>query len=241
VLKGVADAGVDPARADLLVGSSVGAILACLIQSGQSIDDLYTLCTAGAGPFSPTRVSSAAGPAGDERSAADLQYFHECLQMWREAREDIRVRIELGARALATPNPMREETQVANMRRRLGLDGWPSGLVKIAAVDVRDGSVRFLDRSHGVPIEVAVAASCAPRTIEVEWVRAAFVRQPPLGKRLRRRFMSTPSQAYRSGLEGIRVTRAHVAAGGRRRPRDPKRRASPARVPLISFRLFPAR
>ena len=39
----------------------------------------------------------------------------------------------------------------------------------------------------------------------------------------------------------IRETRAHAVAGGRRRPRDPKRRASPARAPVVPFRLFPAR
>jgi NTE family protein len=89
-----------------------------------------------------------------------MEYFRECLRMWGAARDDISVRIELGKRALATPNPMSEEMQVDRMKRRLGLDGWPIG-VKAAAVDVRDGTVRFFDRSHGVPIERAVAASCA--------------------------------------------------------------------------------
>jgi NTE family protein len=161
VLKGLADAGIDLARADLFVGASVGALLACLIRSGQSIADLYALYAAGAGPFGPARFTSGAGPAASEPSPADLQYFRECLTLWGAAREDVTVRVELGKRALATPSPVSEETQVATVRRRLALDGWPSGLVKVAAVDVSDGSVRFFDGSQGVPIELAVAASCA--------------------------------------------------------------------------------
>lgn len=158
VLKGLGDAGIDLTRADLFVGSSVGAVLASQIQSGQSIGDLYA---ARAGPPSPIPAPSAASPAGHERSVVDVQYFQDCLRLWEGAREDVTVRLELGKRALATPHPIPEEAQVAQMKRRLALDGWPSRLVKIAAVDVSDGTVRFFDESHGVPMEVAVAASCA--------------------------------------------------------------------------------
>src|SRR5262249_36089951 len=113
-----------------------------------------------------TRASPAAGSPGNERSAADLRYFHDCLQMWRGAREDISGRIDLGARALATPNPVPEETQVHEMRRRLALDGWPHWLVQVAAVDLCDGTVRFLKRADSVLVEVAVAASCAQPGLE---------------------------------------------------------------------------
>ena len=81
--------------------------------------------------------------------------------MWSRAREDITVRIELGRRALANPRPVPEAVQIESMRRRLAINGWPSRLVRVAAVDVWDGSVRFFEASQGVPVEVAVAASCA--------------------------------------------------------------------------------
>ena len=40
-LRTLGDAGIDLTRADLFVGSSVGAVLGCQIQSGQSVGDLY--------------------------------------------------------------------------------------------------------------------------------------------------------------------------------------------------------
>jgi NTE family protein len=158
VLKGLGDVDIDLTRADLFVGSSVGAVLGCQIQSGQSVADLYAARTR---PPSSLRAPSPVGQQEHRSSAADLQYFQECLRLWGRAREDIAVRIELGIRALATLHPVPEELQIEFMRRRLAMHGWPSRLVKVAAVDVSDGTVRFFDASQGVPIEVAVAASCA--------------------------------------------------------------------------------
>jgi NTE family protein len=158
VLKGLGDAGVDLARADLFVGSSVGAVLACQIQSGQSISDLYT---ARVRLPSSTPPSPPVRPSTEESRAADRQYFHESLALWGRAREDISARIELGRRALATPHPIPEDLQIEAVRRRLAIDGWPSRRVRVAAVDVADGTVRFFEASENVPVEVAVAASCA--------------------------------------------------------------------------------
>ena len=158
VLKGLGDADIDLTRADLFVGSSVGAVLGCQIQSSQSVGDLYAARTR---PPSSIPASSPVGQQEHHSSAADLQYFQECLRMWSRAREDLAVRIELGRRALAAPHPVPEELQIESMRRRLAMHGWPSRSVKVAAVDVWDGTVRFFEHSQGVPVEVAVAASCA--------------------------------------------------------------------------------
>ena len=100
VLKGLGDADVDLTRADFVVGSSVGAVLGCQIQSGQSVGDLYA---ARARPPSSIPAPSPVGQQEHHSSAADLEYFRECLRMWSRAREDLAVRIELGRRALATP------------------------------------------------------------------------------------------------------------------------------------------
>jgi len=158
VLKGLDDAGVDLTRADLFVGSSVGAVLACQIQSDQSISDLYM---ARARLPSSRPVSSPVRPSMEDSRAAELQYFHESLVLWSRAREDISARLELGRRALATPHPVPEDLQIESVRRRLAIDAWPSRLVRIAAVDIGDGTARFFEAAQGVPVEVAVAASCA--------------------------------------------------------------------------------
>ena len=75
------------------MGSSVGAVLACQLGSGRSIDELYAARTAPPGPT-------------PESPVADLQYFLDTLPMWGPAREDVTARIELGKRALATPQPI---------------------------------------------------------------------------------------------------------------------------------------
>jgi len=157
MLKGLRDGGVDLTAADLLVGSSAGAIVSAQIRAGRSIDDLYAVLLEPPAPTSPDNDSR----GRNERSAEDTRYFQDTLRMWSGAAEDVAVRIEMGKRALATPHPISDDVQRANMRTRLGVDTWPSASLKIAAVDISDGSVRFFDSTQGVPIETALAASAA--------------------------------------------------------------------------------
>jgi NTE family protein len=155
VLKGLRDAGVDVGTADLYVGCSIGATLSSLIQSGHKIEDLYRLRTVPDPAAVPTPSVLA-----NKRSDKEKAYLRDSLRMWGPARDDLAARVELGQRALATPNPLSEEVQI-EMKRNLGLRDWPNAGLKVAAVDVADGSVRFFDRSQGVALELAMAASSA--------------------------------------------------------------------------------
>jgi NTE family protein len=97
----------------------------------------------------------------EARSAADIEYFADAMRLWSQAMVDTAVRVELGKRALATPHPISEDAQQANQRRRVAVDDWPDAALKIAAVDVADGHVRFFDRSQHVPFITALAATTA--------------------------------------------------------------------------------
>ncbi len=150
VLKGLRDQGLDLTTADEFVGSSAGASFGARLLLGQSIDDLLAARLA-----QPTPAESGVR----SRSPEDLQYFQETSKMWGPAATDVAARIALGQRALGTPHPIPQDVQVATYKRSLNSDHWPDRLLKIAAVDVSDGSVRFFDKTQGVPIELAVAAS----------------------------------------------------------------------------------
>jgi NTE family protein len=83
--------------------------------------------------------------------------------------EDFRVR--LGAMALATPT-IPEAESIEAIISRLPVTDWPELPLLITAVDVNSGQLVVFDRDAGVPLTLAVAASCAvpmvwpPVTIE---------------------------------------------------------------------------
>jgi NTE family protein len=65
---------------------------------------------------------------------------------------------QLGALALAAPTPP-EERSVAWFARELAHASWPARL-RVTAVDAETGELRVFDAESGVPLELAVAASC---------------------------------------------------------------------------------
>ena len=60
VLRALIDAGVDPADADLVIGTSAGAMMGALVRSGASVDDLWTYAHSG-------RPEGARAASADER------------------------------------------------------------------------------------------------------------------------------------------------------------------------------
>ena len=70
------------------------------------------------------------------------------------------VRRRIGAFALATPT-VEESVRLAAVRGRLLALHWPDRDVRIPAVDVETGESVIFDRSSGVSLLDAVAASCA--------------------------------------------------------------------------------
>jgi NTE family protein len=152
VLKGLRDAGVDLTEADLFVGSSAGSRVATWLRAGRDVDELYAQALAP----SP-RVDGAAG-----QSPEDSGVTQEITQMWQSpgVERTVALRIQIGARALAANGAPEEET-LRSAAGALRVSDWPDLPLRIAAVDVYDGTVRFFDPTQGVPIARAVAASRA--------------------------------------------------------------------------------
>jgi NTE family protein len=157
MLKGLRDGGVDVTEADLIVGTSAGAIVGAQVRSGKALDGLYDALvrTAGEPPPSP----------GTDRGF-DPAYASQTQQPIRvalatAAEVPLALRMQAGQRALAATRVMPEEDWINAIVRAYDIRAWPSRPLKLAACDVGDGTIRFFDRTQDAPIERAVAASSA--------------------------------------------------------------------------------
>jgi NTE family protein len=151
VLAGLAEAGVDLTGADLVVGTSAGSVVGAQLTSGADLEMLF------ARQLEP--------PTGEQAArmtrAALARYAWAVL---RSRGDDVGFRRRVGALALAaeqaglTPT---EQERLDVIGSRLVSREWPDRDLRVTAVDAQSGEFRVLDRTSGVPLLQAVAASCA--------------------------------------------------------------------------------
>ena len=148
ILAGLAEAGLDLTRADLVVGTSAGSVVGAIVTSGEPIEAAY------ARQVEPSRATT-------ERPARVglglvLRYARSALD-----RDEQRARARIGAMALATRTvPEQERRDIIAARLRDAT--WPTAQrLLVTAVAADDGSFVVFDRDSGVPLADAVAASCA--------------------------------------------------------------------------------
>ncbi|WP_213454729.1 patatin-like phospholipase family protein [Rhizomonospora bruguierae] len=150
VLSGLAAAGIRLADADLVIGTSAGALLGSQLAAGVDVEELYRaqLDTPPAEP--PVRL----GRGTLARLAWALYHYGDPRQS----------RAAIGRIALATHDGHGAEPAVRRRRAvesRLIAAEWPRRPLVIAAVDAVSGDLVAFDRAAGVPLADAVAASCA--------------------------------------------------------------------------------
>ena len=151
VLAGLAEAGVDLTGADLVVGTSAGSVVGAQLTSGADLEVLF------ARQLEP--------PTGEQAArmtrAALARYAWAVL---RSRGDDVGFRRRVGTLALAaeqaglTPT---EQERLDVIGSRLVSREWPDRDLRVTAVDAETGEFRVLDRTSGVPLLQAVAASCA--------------------------------------------------------------------------------
>ncbi|MFI0356789.1 patatin-like phospholipase family protein [Actinomadura sp. 9N407] len=146
ILSGLAEAGLDLAAADLVVGTSAGSIVGAQVASGIDPEVRYQAQLAGANGEIPARVSRAV------------------VARWGWAAVRSRSPERLGARigrlALAA-RTVPEAERRAVIESRLPVREWPERPLLITAVDAATGAFTVFDRAAGTPLVDAVAASCA--------------------------------------------------------------------------------
>lgn len=146
MLAGLAAGGVDLSDADLVVGTSAGSVVGAQVAAGLDVERRYRAQLAPAdgevavaiGPGAMARYALAmVGPPAPQRFRARLG------------------RVAMRARTVA------ESERIAEMAGRLQVRSWPDRLLRVTAVDAGTGEFRVFDRESGVPLVLAVSASCA--------------------------------------------------------------------------------
>ncbi|MEV5573652.1 patatin-like phospholipase family protein [Spirillospora sp. NPDC052269] len=158
---GLRRAGVDLTRADLIVGTSAGAIAAAAFTSGRDLDDLAEL------------------PPGER--VGDPSVMPRALEIMNRPGADPRASLrEVGALARAA-TAMSGEQHEAAMERTIGTRAWPDANLLVTAVDVEAGRPVVWTRDSRVPLSAAVASSSAApgavRPVEIdgrEYIDGAF-------------------------------------------------------------------
>lgn len=151
LLAGLTEAGVDFTVADVVVGTSAGAVVGAQMLSGSPIGELY--------------AAQLADPTSEERGFhLGVGFFVRFLGAAALPGNEQQVSRRLGRVALRTRTEQESES-LADFDKRLGGRGWPQGRLLVAAVDAETGEIRQFDQESGVPLVDAVAASCAVPTV----------------------------------------------------------------------------
>jgi NTE family protein len=147
MLCGLRDRGVDLTEADLIVGTSAGAVVGAQIATGVDPEERY--------------AAQLVPPDGEAAAALGRgMLLRLALAAVAGGRDPQRVRARIGRFALrARTGP--EAERITVIGRRLPVHEWPRRGLRITAVDAHTGEFVVLDRDSGVPLVEAVAASCA--------------------------------------------------------------------------------
>jgi NTE family protein len=152
VLLGIEDESADAAHAllgsDVMVGTSAGSAVAAQLGSGLSLDALYE------------RQLSGHSKEMDPGVSIDVitELFLNALSDPGATTAQKLQRIGAVARSAATVSePVRREV----IAQRLPSHEWPDRDLRISAIDIGTGALVAFDRSSGVELIDAVAASCA--------------------------------------------------------------------------------
>ncbi|MFC8228417.1 patatin-like phospholipase family protein [Streptomyces sp. NPDC057287] len=155
ILHGLAKAGVDLSTADLIVGTSAGAIVGAQLAFGPAgVDDLYERQLAA--PENGEAVSGRLGPV------TVLRYARALLSS--------RTPDEYGRKLGALARDSRPAAAAAERREMIASllpsSEWPERNLLVTAVDAATGALHTFDRTGTVALADAVTASCA---IPVVW------------------------------------------------------------------------
>ena len=134
---------------DPVVGTSAGAVVGAQLGSGVGLGLLFQ--------------AQLEPPEPAEQRPVELDWDAMgalWLELGQQATgpEDFRAR--MGARALAAA-AVPESEGIERIVSRLPMAGWPARALLVTAVDVATGELAVFDRDAGVPLTLAVAASCA--------------------------------------------------------------------------------
>lgn len=146
LLAGWAEEGLTVADADLVVGTSAGAVVAAQLSTGCDLAELY--------------AAQLAGPGNESAVSLNWSRLLRMAPAMVRAPRSQRARASIGRVALRTPAASEQERREV-IASRLPVHDWPDRNLLITAVNATSGELRSFDRDADVPLVDAVAASCA--------------------------------------------------------------------------------
>ncbi len=149
IIKGLDDQGIHLADADLIVGTSAGSAVGTQIASGVTPAVLFEEQLAQV--ESETKMEF----------TPDLPALVAIGELWvggLHVSQDVRA--EIGALAINAKTG-EEQAWIATFRTSLPSPDWPDRRLLITGVDVSTGEFMVWDRTSGVKLELAIAASCS--------------------------------------------------------------------------------
>ena len=151
LLAGLAEAGVDLTTADLVVGTSAGSVVGAQVTAGADLEAMFG-----------RQLEPPAQEKVARMSRANLARYAWAMLVSRGRDEEFRRRV--GQVALAAEKagltPTEQERLDVIGSRLIGRE-WPDRQLTVTAVDAATGEFAPFDRTSGVPLLQAVAASCA--------------------------------------------------------------------------------
>jgi NTE family protein len=153
ILAGLAEARVDLTSADLVVGTSAGAVVGAQILSGLPLEDLYAAQLKDA-------TRGVVHVLGEIATRMSVGLFLRIVPTLLWPGDGQRGRARLGRAALKA-HTIPELQMRAVYAEWLSSRDWPERRLLITAVDTETGAGRAFDRGSGAPLLDAVAASCA--------------------------------------------------------------------------------
>jgi NTE family protein len=148
LIVGLHDGGAEVTDADVVVGTSAGAIVGAQITSSLSLEELYALQLK---PVEGTKEAVV---------PPNLAELRRVMAAGRDAPDPQTARARIGGAALAATT-ISEAERLEMIADRLPVQQWPKQRLVLNAVDAQTGAWVTFDQQTGVPLVLAVAASCA--------------------------------------------------------------------------------
>ena len=147
VLAGLAEAGIELAAADLVVGTSAGSVVGAQLRSGASLEQLY--------------ARQLADPGADEVAASlPVPLLLRYAWIMLTSRDQRTAGARFGRLALAADTMPEVDRREVIASRLASLD-WPAERLLITAIDAQSGEFTIFDRDSGASLLDAISASCA--------------------------------------------------------------------------------
>jgi NTE family protein len=147
MITGLAELGVDLGQADLVVGTSAGAVVGAQLVAGLDLEQRY------AAQLKP--------PGGEVKPRVPHLYLSRLVWATIRADDPVGFRARMGRMALAARTPSEAERRTEIAQWLGGAHTWPERRLVITAVDAESGEFVTFDAASGVDLVDAVAASAS--------------------------------------------------------------------------------